>query len=67
MTTAPAFDWGALMRTAFGRLGLEPDRFWKLTPAELRMLLGEGAGLPAMTRDGLTAMMAAFPDDKEES
>lgn len=66
MTTAPAFDWGALMRTGFGRLGLEPDRFWKLTPVELRMLLGEGVGLPAMTRDGLTALMAAFPDDKEE-
>ena len=66
MSSNGAFDWAALMRAAFQRLGMDPERFWRLTPAELVMLLGQDTGTPAMTQDGLAALMAAFPDKKEE-
>tara|TARA_R110002096_G_scaffold160465_8_gene326690 strand:+ start:1255 stop:1407 length:153 start_codon:yes stop_codon:yes gene_type:complete len=40
-------DWQALMRAGLHGLGLAPDVFWSLTPAELRMMLGDaGAGAP---------------------
>ncbi len=29
------FDWPGLMRAGIGALGLRPDQFWRLTPAEL--------------------------------
>lgn len=66
MSPNGAFDWAALMRAAFHKLGMDPERFWRLTPAELVMLLGQNTGTPAMTQDGLAALMAAFPDEKEE-
>ncbi len=59
-------DWQALMRAGLHGLGLAPDVFWSLTPAELRMMLGDvGAGVPLLT-DGLTALMAAYPDTARE-
>jgi len=36
------FDWSELMRAGLIGLGLQPDAFWKLTPAELSLLLGNG-------------------------
>ncbi len=57
------FDWPGLMRAGFQGLGLTPDQFWALTPAELLMMLGEGQGGPApMGRAGLDALAARFPD-----
>lgn len=59
-------DWQALMRSGLHGLGLAPDVFWSLTPAELRMMLGDaGAGAPLLT-DGLVALMAAYPDTARE-
>tara|TARA_R110000737_G_scaffold50133_2_gene71030 strand:+ start:532 stop:723 length:192 start_codon:yes stop_codon:yes gene_type:complete len=59
-------DWQALMRAGLHGLGLAPDVFWSLTPAELRMMLGDaGAGAPLLT-DGLAALMAAYPDTARE-
>src|SRR6056297_2718642 len=55
-------DWPALMRAGFQDLGLCPERFWRLTPAELRLMLGQRAGTPPMTRDGLDALLALYPD-----
>ena len=53
------------MRLAFGRLGLAPETFWAMTPAEFRTAL-EGAGLLAagggLTRPRLEALMRAHPD-----
>lgn len=54
-------DWPALMRAGFTGLGLSPDQFWALTPAELRMMLGETGAAP-LQRKGLDALMAAYPD-----
>lgn len=55
------FDWPALMRAGLLGLRLSPEQFWALTPAELRLMLGEGGGAP-MQRKGLEALMAAYPD-----
>jgi len=63
--TAP-LAWTQMMRLGLGRLGLAPDTFWGMTPAEFRAAL-EGAGLlpaggDAMSRDRLEALMRAHPD-----
>ncbi|WP_170770526.1 rcc01693 family protein [Ruegeria lacuscaerulensis] len=59
------FDWPALMRAGMTGLRLTPDQFWRLTPAELRLMLGQGAGVPAMNRAGLDALLAAYPDKEQ--
>jgi len=57
------FDWNALLTVGLRRLGLRPQEFWSLTPAELRLMLGESdAGAP-MLRTGLQELMSRFPDD----
>jgi uncharacterized phage protein (TIGR02216 family) len=43
-------------------LGLRPQEFWDLTPAELQLLLGEGGGGTPMGRLRLDELMSAFPD-----
>ncbi|MEL0438646.1 rcc01693 family protein [Phycobacter sp. K97] len=56
------FDWPALMRLGLTGLRLTPDAFWRLTPAELRLMLGHEGGRAAMDRAGLQDLMSAFPD-----
>jgi len=58
------FDWAGLMRRAFLELRLLPADFWALTPAEFLMLLGVGAGDGPMGRAQLSALSAAYPDQK---
>jgi len=60
------FDWPALMRAGLHWLRLKPDEFWALTPAELQLMLGSGSGTAPMLRDGLAALMAAYPDNGKE-
>jgi uncharacterized phage protein (TIGR02216 family) len=60
------FDWPAIMRVGMREHGLRPVEFWALTPAEFWLLLGFAPGGSAMTRDGLDALMAAYPDKKSE-
>ncbi len=59
------FDWPALMRAGMTGLRLEPAAFWRLTPAELRLMLGQGGGAAALSRAGLDALLAAYPDTVE--
>ena len=56
------FDWPALMRLGLSGLRLTPDAFWRLTPAELRLMLGQQRAGAAMDRAGLRDLMSAFPD-----
>ena len=56
------FDWPVLMRAGMRGLGLRPNDFWALTPAELRLLLGEDSGAKPMGRARLSELMSAFPD-----
>lgn len=55
-------DWPGLMRTGLGELRLPPEAFWRLTPIELRIMLGAEALLPPLTRARLEELAAAFPD-----
>lgn len=65
MTTAGrAFDWPGLMRLGMVQLRLAPEHFWSLTPAELRLLAGEQAVPGPLTRTGLAALLAKFPDER---
>ncbi len=57
------FDWPALMRLGLTGLRLTPDAFWRLSPAELRLMLGQDGAGPVMDRAGLCALMTAFPDE----
>ncbi len=59
------FDWPALLRVGLQGLGLQPEEFWTLTPAEFQIMLGQGATAPALTRQGLDALLKAYPDGKE--
>lgn len=60
------FDWPALMRAGMQGLALKPAEFWALTPMELRLMLGQGAGPAPLTRAGLEALSRAYPDDRGE-
>ena len=55
-------DWAGLMRAGLGQLGLAPEVFWRLSPMELRIMLGAEAMLPPLTRARLEELAAAFPD-----
>lgn len=60
------FDWPALMRAGLRGLGLRPDQFWQLTPAELLVMLGEGATDVPMGRSRLEELSQAYPDNLEK-
>ncbi|MBK6466757.1 MAG: phage tail assembly chaperone [Rhodobacter sp.] len=62
----PRIDWPGLIRAGLHGLGLEPDAFWRLTPVELRMMLGAEQTAPPLTRARLAEMAAAFPDISEK-
>ena len=55
-------DWPGLMRAGLHGLGLRPDEFWRLTPWELRVMLGLSGAQAPMGRARLADLMAAFPD-----
>ncbi|QUS35156.1 rcc01693 family protein [Falsirhodobacter algicola] len=55
-------DWPGLMRAGLLGLGLHPDQFWRLTPLELRIMLGAEGSAP-LTRARLEELARAFPDD----
>lgn len=55
-------DWPGLMRVGLRGLGLKPWEFWRLTPAELALMLGEQASAPPLTRARLDELAAKWPD-----
>ncbi len=57
-----AIDWPGLMRAGMHGLGLTPDAFWRLTPMELKIMLGADRTLQALTRARFEELVAAFPD-----
>ena len=60
-----AIDWPGLMRVGLQGLGLTPEAFWRLTPVELRMMLGTESAAPPLTRSRLAELAAAFPDARK--
>ena len=65
MNAPDGMDWTALMRAGLRGLGLSPDQFWTLTPAELQIMLGAAGDTAPLLSDGLEALMAAYPDKNE--
>ncbi|WP_375227422.1 rcc01693 family protein [Roseobacter sp. S98] len=61
-----SLDWPALLRAGVRGLGLKPDEFWKLTPAELRLMLGEPGTSGPLLSSGLQALMDAWPDEEKK-
>lgn len=57
--------WPQLMRAGLQGLRLDPETFWSLTPAELRLMLGQEADTGPMLSAGLDALMAAYPDKND--
>jgi uncharacterized phage protein (TIGR02216 family) len=61
--TARAFPWDAVIHLGLCRLRLSPRDFWALTPVEFfAMAGGKRPREEVMARDGLEALMRAFPD-----
>ncbi|MDM7458896.1 MAG: phage tail assembly chaperone [Paracoccus sp. (in: a-proteobacteria)] len=60
--TGRALDWPGLLRAGLCDLGLRPDEFWSMTPAELSMMLGLPATTRPMTRSRLADLAALYPD-----
>ncbi|MGV8929596.1 MAG: phage tail assembly chaperone [Brevundimonas sp.] len=54
--------WGEMLRTA-ARLGVGPERFWRLSLREWRMLAERPDGALPMGRGDLMRMAEAWPDD----
>ncbi|MEF3046615.1 rcc01693 family protein [Pseudotabrizicola sp. L79] len=60
-------DWPGLLRVGLHDLRLDPAVFWRLTPLELRIMLGAEAMVPPLTRARLDELAAAFPDIVRET
>lgn len=60
------FDWPAMMRAGLQGLGLAPDAFWRLSPAEFLVMLGEVPEAAPLGRAGLEALIARFPDSGQK-
>ncbi|MCB2114442.1 MAG: phage tail assembly chaperone [Parvularculaceae bacterium] len=52
--------WRRWFAFAVHSLGLAPEEFWALTVCEWRALAPDDA--PALTRAGLVALIASYPD-----
>ena len=61
-----AIDWRGLMQAGLHGLGLHPADFWRLTPVELKIMLGREGLVPPLTRARLAELAAAFPDVKKD-
>lgn len=55
-------DWAGLLKLGLCQLRLTPAEFWRLTPAELLIMLGLEASGPPMTRARLDDLAKSFPD-----
>ncbi len=56
------FAWPKLMRLGMVELGLSPEAFWSLTPAELFLLADLGGDGVALDRAGLVSLLGRYPD-----
>jgi len=54
-------SWSEPLRLAV-RLGVPPEAFWRLSLKEWRALT-ETPPAPVLTRPGLTALIARYPDE----
>lgn len=64
--SAAVIDWKGLMQAGLHGLGLKPAEFWRLTPVELKIMLGREGLVPPLTRARLAELAAAFPDVRKD-
>lgn len=62
----PGIDWRGLMQVGLHGLGLEPAVFWRLSPVELRIMLGREQRFSPLTRARLAELAAAYPDARKD-
>lgn len=60
-------DWPELMKAGMGGLRLTPDQFWRLTPAELALMLGMADAPTPLGRARLDALVAQYPDPERKT
>ena len=60
-----AIDWPGLMRVGLCELRLSPEAFWRLTPVELKIMLGADRTGQVLTRTRLEELAAAYPDARK--
>lgn len=60
-----SIDWAGLLRVGLRDLRLTPDTFWRLTPIELKIMLGADGTSPALTRARLEELAVAYPDARK--
>jgi uncharacterized phage protein (TIGR02216 family) len=60
-----AIDWAGLLRVGLRDLRLTPEAFWRLTPIELKIMLGADGASPALTRARLEELAAVYPDARK--
>lgn len=63
---AERLDWPGLLRAGLGGLRLTPADFWRLTPAELQLMLGDPVAVKPLGRSQLDVLRAAWPDRERE-
>ena len=54
------------MQAGMRGLGLKPDEFWRLTPAELQLMLGRDRSNAPLSRARLEELSRAFPDTPQK-
>lgn len=65
-TELPPFPWSAVLHFGLGLLRLSPEVFWALSLRELAALGGAMRVIPALDRDGLSALMRRWPDQEKQ-
>ncbi len=63
---AGGLDCPGLLRAGLGGLRLMPEQFWRLTPAELALMLGDPAAVRPLRRAALDDLRKRWPDQKKE-
>lgn len=61
MSGAGDLPWVRIFEVGVRSLGLSPQDLWDLSPAEFRILAGDGGPAP-MGRRRMDDLLAAFPD-----
>ncbi|OLP46895.1 rcc01693 family protein [Rhizobium oryziradicis] len=68
MSEPSPFPWEMVMHVGLCLLRLDPRLFWALTPREFAAMSGAFKPAPAgLGRADLAALMALYPDQKEEA
>ncbi len=60
------FDWPVLMRAGIRGLGLRPEQFWALSPAELVLMLGDAGAIAPVGRARLAELERLYGGEERD-